>query len=354
MKSSTRTFTDAPAVRGRTPLLIGITGCSSSGKTYSALRLGAGLQRVVGGDVWVIDTEAGRAKQYAPKADGVAEPGTFVFRHVPLVAPFGPLDYLAAFEHCIEHGAKIIVVDQMTHEHSGIGGVLDQMDEYLDKKCGDDYGKRERHKMLAHAVPKAQRKMLNARIVQLGINAIFCYRAQDKIKPAEEGSSDRKPQKLGWQPETTSPLFWDMTVRFLLLPGSDGKPTLHPQLEAEKLSTKLPEFLRPLIQPGVQLTEDLGEKLARWAAGEVAPTAPARSDGVPLVTLLASIAECADVDRWRAEYGGAVKRLAAEGKAMVAEAGKRRREELRRNDAPPDDEPPPGALSGDRQEYVPQ
>jgi predicted ABC-type transport system involved in lysophospholipase L1 biosynthesis ATPase subunit len=95
-QSHARTFGDKPAVREKTPLLVGLVGPSGTGKTFSALRLAAGVQRVSGGDVFVVDTEARRALHYADR---------FKFRHVQFDAPFGPLDYLAAIEHCVRKGA---------------------------------------------------------------------------------------------------------------------------------------------------------------------------------------------------------------------------------------------------------
>src|SRR5215471_11003043 len=115
----TRTFDAQPGKRERTPILTGIMGPSGSGKTVSALRLATGIQRVTGGDIFVIDTEARRALHYADR---------FRFRHVTFEAPFGPLDYLAAIEHCVQRGAKIIITDSASHEHEGPGGVLEQHD----------------------------------------------------------------------------------------------------------------------------------------------------------------------------------------------------------------------------------
>lgn len=271
-----RTFHDAPAVRSQVPLLLGLVGASSSGKTFSALRLAAGMQRVIGGDVFFIDTEARRAAHYADR---------FRFRHVEFNPPFGPLDYLAAIEHCVSKGAKILVVDSMTHEHAGPGGVMDQSEAFLESKCGDDWKARERMQMLSFVKPKQQRKKLNAAIVQMGINAIFCYRAQEKIKPVRGG----EPLKLGWQPETTSPLHYDMTARFLLPPGSDGYPSFLPETDTEKLMVKLPDQFRELLKGKVQLSEDIGEQLARWAAGSAAPAGDA---GPSIAVLLTGYESC--------------------------------------------------------------
>ncbi len=255
----TRTFEDKPAVRARVPLLVGLCGPSSSGKTFSALRLATGMQRVIGGDVFFIDTEARRGLHYADR---------FKFRHVPLEAPFGPLDYLACIEHCVARGANVIVIDSLTHEHSGIGGVAHQSEKYLDDKAGDDFKKRDKLKMLSWVKPKRERAQLNARIVQLGINLVCCYRAKDKIKPSETGGS---PDKLGWQPETTSDLHYDMTKTFLLPPGCRGVPAQQPVTEAEKRLAKDPAQFEGWFRPGEPLSEDMGERMARWAAGDSAP-----------------------------------------------------------------------------------
>jgi hypothetical protein len=184
--TQSRTFEDKPATRERVPLLIGITSVSGAGKTYSALRLATGIQRVVGGDIWGIDTEARRMLHYADK---------FKFRHIDFKPPFGPLDYLAAIEHAVTLGAKVLVLDSMTHEHSGVGGVMDQVDAVLDAKLERELERdpdmpdwkrenfRKKNFILALVKPMTVRKRLNARIVQLGIIAIFCYRALDRIKP---------------------------------------------------------------------------------------------------------------------------------------------------------------------------
>lgn len=256
-----RTFTTQHARRDKVPLLIGITGPSSSGKTYSALRLGSGIARYNGGPLYVIDTEHKRALHYADAFD---------FEHLDLTPPFGPLDYLSAIEHCMKAKPGCIVIDSMTHEHSGTGGVLDQSECYLRDRLGDDAekpGPRGKHLATSLIKPKRERKALNNAIVQMGVTAIFCYRAQDKIKPIP----GKEPEKLGWQAETTSPLVYEMTVRFLLTPSSDGCPTLMPPTEAEKLAIKTPAQFRDWFKPGFQLTEELGEKLATWAAGGVAP-----------------------------------------------------------------------------------
>jgi len=242
-----REFEDRPAVRGQVPLLLGIVGCSGSGKTFSALRLATGMQQVIGGDIFVIDTEHDRALHYAE---------LFRFRHIALGAPFGSEDYLAAIEYAYRRGGRIIVVDSMTHEHSGEGGYIYLSEEYLSQKPEKERGKYNRSSWI---IPAAKRKVLNSGIVQLGINGIFCYRAQEKL--------DDSFKPLGWQPETTSRLIYEMQQQFLLEPGSNGIPKFDNATEQEKKLIKTPAMFRDWFPQGQRLDETMGERMARWSAG---------------------------------------------------------------------------------------
>lgn len=225
---TTRTFDDRPAVRERVPLLIGIGGPSGSGKTYSALRLATGIQRVSGGDIYVVDTEARRALHYAD---------TFKFRHVEFSAPFSPEDYLAAIEHCARKGAGVLVVDSMSHEHEGPGGVLEWHERELDRMAGQDYARRNAMTFSAWAKPKAARRHLINAITQLGVNAIFCFRSKEKIRIPKKGEKDREVRELGWVPIAGEEFVFEMTMQVLLYPGSRGVPNWDPELPGERAMT---------------------------------------------------------------------------------------------------------------------
>src|SRR5581483_7738128 len=157
-RSETRSFEDKPAVRERVPLLVGLVGPSGSGKTFSALRMATGIQRVAGGDIYVIDTEAKRALHYADM---------FKFRHIPFLAPFGSLDYLAAINHCVKKGAKTIVIDSMSHEHKGPGGVLEEHQAEMERLAAAWKTSLDKTNMPAWAAPKAKRRTLLNAITQM-------------------------------------------------------------------------------------------------------------------------------------------------------------------------------------------
>ena len=115
----------------------------------------------------------------------------FKFKHVPFSAPFGALDYLEALRFCVGQGAKVIIVNSMSHEHEGPGGLLDFHEKELDRMAGDDWGKRERVKMLAWQKPKAMRRLLINGLLQLEANFIFCFRAKD---PQSRSRSTARPR----------------------------------------------------------------------------------------------------------------------------------------------------------------
>lgn len=249
-----RVFEDKPAVREKVPLLVGLVGPSGGGKTFSALRIASGIQRVTGGDIWCVDSEANRSKHYADR---------FKFRHVPFVAPFGPLDYLGAIEHCISKGAGTIIVDSMSHEHEGPGGVL-EMHETETGRLAAEWGvSREKAQMSAWAKPKQERRRLINTILQMPCNFLFCFRAKPKLK-IEKG---KDPVQLGYMPIAGEEFVFEMTLNCLLLPNAGGIPTWHSEEQGEKMMIKLPEQFRHLFSDKKPMSEEHGEAMANWAAG---------------------------------------------------------------------------------------
>lgn len=280
-----RTFESKPARRERVPLLVGLMGPSGGGKTYSALRLASGIQQVTGGDIHVIDTEARRALHYADR---------FTFQHVQFDPPFGPADYLSAIEYCYAKGGRTIVVDSMSHEHEGTGGVLEMHEAEVERLTPIFRGNREATNFPAWAKPKAERQKLINRILQLQCNFIFCFRAKDKSKPGKDKDGKKALLELGYMPIAGQEFVYEMTLCCLLMPGAKGVPTWQPTELGERQMVKLPEQFRKLLlgQSG-PLDENVGAQLAQWAAGD-APAAPApqaSQASQQVKTLAAMIAE---------------------------------------------------------------
>lgn len=318
--STARVFDDRPAVREATPLLLGLIGPSGSGKTYSALRLATGIQKVVGGDIYGIDTESRRMLHYAER---------FNFRHVQFGAPFGSLDYLAAIEHCVKKGAKTIIVDSMSHEHEGPGGVLEQHANETKRlaalwKCSED-----KAQMSAWSGPKQDRRRMINTILQINANIIFCFRAKEKMKL---GSG--KPQEMGFMPIAGEEFVYEMVLKCLLLPGANGRPTWQSDYPGERMMMKLPEQFKDMFAEPRQLDEDMGRQLAEWAGGKPAPTL--NVDG-----LVAEYVVCKDdvaFGSLEARRGAAWASLPAAAKAKLKAASDDAKARISRT-APSPDEP---------------
>lgn len=278
MNAITRTFEDKPATRDRVPLLIGLMGPSGSGKTFSALRLATGIQQVSGGDIYFIDTEARRGLHYADK---------FKYRHMEFAAPFGSLDYLAAIRHCVNRGAGVVIVDSLSHEHDGPGGVLEQHEQELDRMAGQDYGKRNAMNLIAWAKPKAARRQFISGLLQVNCNFVFCFRAKEKAKPVKK---DGKTviENQGWMPIAGEEFCYEQTINCLLLPSANGVPTWRSDEPGERAMMKLPEQFRPLFGHGEALTEDMGHRMAEWARGVEAPSRQVNAETLDLARTAAS------------------------------------------------------------------
>jgi hypothetical protein len=327
-----RTFEDRPAVRERVPLLVGLIGPSGVGKTMSALRLATGFQRVSGGDVFCLDTESRRALHYADQ---------FKFQHVPFGAPFSPADYLEAIQHCEKRGAKHLIVDSFSHEWEGVGGVLEMHETEVQRLSKGDPNKADRVKMLAWNKPKMQHRRLINTMLQMDVNFICCFRSKQKIK-IKKGE---EPENRGFLPVSGDDLVYEMTLKCLLLPGADGVPTVQSELEGERMMIKTPLQFRALFAAPKQLSEDIGEALAKWAAG--APTAkPPDAEG-----LVRQYEACSDGATYRVLeearrtiWASAGKE--AKGQLKTAADGAAKRIEQATTPAL-ESEPPPGRQSGD-------
>lgn len=294
-----RVFEDSPAVREATPLIIGLDGPSGSGKTFSALRLATGIQRVVGGEIFFIDTEARRALHYADK---------FKFRHLPFGAPFSPLDYLAAIQHCVSKGGKTIVIDSLSHEHEGPGGVLEMHEQEVQRLAQLWNAKPSAVQMTAWSEPKKQRRRLINTILQLNVNLICCFRAKEKLK-IQKG---KDPIDMGWMPIAGEEFVFEMALCCLLLPGAKGVPTWQSDYPGERMMMKLPGQFVDLFGEVKQLDEATGQSLAEWSAGVTAPKAPTVSEYDRVFTSLGFQAlESRRAPVWKSLSGTAQKPLKA-------------------------------------------
>jgi hypothetical protein len=214
-----------PPRRAGVPLLVGLAGPSSSGKTYSALRIATGVQAVAGGDIAVLDTETGRALQYA---------GRFRFLHLAFTAPFNARRYFEALRFlATQRTVWTIVVDSMSHEHEGDGGHLAMHEAELDRLAGSDLAKRERMNFLAWAKPAAERRALLNGLQQLDRHVILCLRAKEKLRLERQGNRT-VPVEAGWQPIAGAEFPYEVQTMAVLPPRSNAAGLVGRSLQAQR------------------------------------------------------------------------------------------------------------------------
>ena len=102
------------AHRKQAKIKLALQAPSGGGKTYSALLLASGL--TAWSKIAVIDTEHHSADLYAHLGE---------FNVLQLSKPFSPERYISAIETCEQAGMEVIIVDSISHEWEGSGGILD-------------------------------------------------------------------------------------------------------------------------------------------------------------------------------------------------------------------------------------
>ncbi|HYQ59127.1 MAG TPA: AAA family ATPase, partial [Draconibacterium sp.] len=103
------------AQRKEAKIKLALQGPSGSGKTMSALLLASGITEW--NKIAVIDTENHSADLYAHLGE---------YNVLQLSSPFTPERYIKAIEACEKAAMDVIIIDSITHEWDGSGGILDQ------------------------------------------------------------------------------------------------------------------------------------------------------------------------------------------------------------------------------------
>lgn len=260
--------------------LVGFYGKSGSGKTMSALLFARGL---VGpsGRVGMIDTENGRGSIFADLIPGG-------YSVLDLGEPFSPERYEEAIA-TVEKAADVIVIDSMSHEWGGEGGVLDMQEAELTRMAGDNYGKRESCKMASWIKPKMAHKHFVGRLLRSSLPVICCLRGEEKTR-MEKGTNGKNTVITD---DFSSPLadprfIFEMLLNFETIAKDGAGGFVIPRKITHPSVAKL------LPGPNEQIGFKHGELLAAWCRGageapavsdpKTAKTSPKRDNG-PLATL---------------------------------------------------------------------
>ena len=232
------------ATRRALPVTLSLAGKSGSGKTYSALLLAKGL---VGdkGKIAVIDTERGRASMYADDS----RIGQYFTTE--LHPPYSPARFVEKLQEAIQWGADCIIIDSVSHEWSGIGGVLEQVDKMIEQNG-------QRYRMPAWGKMKPQHNNFVNHLTTAPCHVICCVRAKKKMIEQVDPKTNKKewielPDLVAEQQEN---FVYEMTAAALIDEDHNAK------------WTKVPEPLKAVLVPGV-INKDQGAAIKDWVSGGV-------------------------------------------------------------------------------------
>lgn len=177
------------ATRTRAKARVLIDGPSGSGKTKGALLLAKGL----GGKVAMLDTEHGSGSLYADVME---------YDTVEMGPPFSPEAYIKVIKAAESGGYDTLIIDSITHEWTGSGGIL----ETVDAASGGPGGK---FKAWASATPR-HNAFVDA-ILRSSINIIATVRSKQDFALVEKDGGRKEVQKLGMAPITRDGMEYEFT-----------------------------------------------------------------------------------------------------------------------------------------------
>lgn len=241
-------------------IFVAIAGGSTSGKTFTALRLGMGL-KAPGTHTFVCDTEGGRTLHYAKE---------FQFKHFDMRAPFSAPRFLEVARDAEAAGAGVLIFDNFSLEWIGEGGVHSTFDTLVAEQIERARRRQDEHRSddqlrMAYAQAvwarvKPPHKAMMSGLLQLRTPIIFVLRAEEKTKPGKNGV----PENVGWQPIQDKRFIFEWTVSITLHPETPGMPRYD-------LPHKIEGQHRALFRDGELIGEAAGEGLRAWArSGAVA------------------------------------------------------------------------------------
>lgn len=182
------------AERTAVKIKLAISGPSGSGKTKGSIALAKGL----GTKVAVLDTENGSASTYSEMGFDVIE----------LSPPFTSARFIEVIDAAIEAGYDVLVIDSLSHQWAGDGGILSRKEE-MDKRPGSN-------SYTNWATFTKEHTQFVSRVLHSPIHIIATLRAkQDYVLETNERGK-QTPRKVGLAPVQRDGLEYEFSTMFEL------------------------------------------------------------------------------------------------------------------------------------------
>jgi hypothetical protein len=183
------------ATRKKVKLRMGLSAVSGGGKTYSAILLAKGLTDGDLSKVAIIDTENGSASLYSDLGE---------YNTIELTAPFTPERYIEAIQACENAAMEVIIIDSITHEWDGEGGLLDVHSKMTGNSFTNWASLTPRHNKFVQA------------ILQSKAHVITTVRRKQDYDLSKDGNGKTKVEKAGTKEITREGFEYELTINFNL------------------------------------------------------------------------------------------------------------------------------------------
>lgn len=213
---------------------IAITGPTGSGKTFSALRLAAGIAKQMNARFALIDAENGSASLYSEFFD---------FDTLNISPPFTTEKYIDAINLAEKGGYCALVIDSITHAWAGEGGLLEQKAQ-LDSRPGSN------HWTNWNPIKAKDLKFKSCYLHSSIPFLIATMRSKMEYQQTEDGGK-KKVQKVGMAPVQSDGIEYEFSVVLDIAMNHEAEVSK----DRTHLFDKTPIF---------QITESTGEILVKW------------------------------------------------------------------------------------------
>ena len=214
--------------RAQAKIRCALQGPSGSGKTYSSLILAHGLCKDWK-KIAVIDTENHSADLYSHLGE---------YNVLTLSAPFTPERYMEAIEVCEKADMEVIIIDSISHEWEGDGGILDIHSGMVGNSFTNWAKLTPRHNALVQKILTSQKHI------------IATVRSKQEYVLSEKNGKS-VPEKVGMKMIQRDGLEYDFTLVFEIDINHNATCTKdRTQLFNNKISFKI--------------DESTGEKIMNW------------------------------------------------------------------------------------------
>ena len=236
------------ASRSAKYLRILIEGPSGSGKTYGALLMAYGMLKLLQeGEIFVIDTEKGSSNSYTNIIDREYYVGD-------ISAPYHPEALQQKLQEAVDNGAKVVIVDSISHFWESSGGCLEINERLAKSKFrGNTYA------------AWSETKKIWRGLIEF-INALPCHvilTGRSKTETAQVNEGGRSTVKrLGMKLLAGDNIEYEMDLAFSIV---------HDQHLATCIKDRTALFVDKIPEA---ITPEFGERLVGWLQSADTPAPP--------------------------------------------------------------------------------